>query len=121
MPEAKQKDLLKCKTDDDIRAFARRNGLKYSRRGVEVTVGSWTCIMNRDTFSYIKQNSNMARQRDVLERLRTQDEILHWAHKNGVKLEAFSGGLHVEEWTILLDNKGNILSVERRLDEPREL
>ncbi|QOI67409.1 hypothetical protein SEA_BEUFFERT_4 [Streptomyces phage Beuffert] len=63
----------------------------------------------------------MATQKDVLERLGTEDEILYWAHKNGVALEAFSGGYRVDEWNINLDEQGRILSVERRLDEPQSL
>ena len=63
----------------------------------------------------------MATQKEVLESLVNQDEVLYWAHKNGVKLEAFSGGFYVEEWQINIDNQGLIKSVERRLDEPTQL
>jgi len=63
----------------------------------------------------------MATQKDVLEKLGTEDEILYWAHKNGVALEAHSGGYYVDDWTINLDTERKIQSVERRLDEPKEL
>ncbi|QNN99109.1 hypothetical protein SEA_FAUST_3 [Streptomyces phage Faust] len=64
----------------------------------------------------------MATQKEVLENLVNQDEVLYWAHKNGVNLEAFSGGFYVDhEWQVNIDTEGKIVSVERRLDEPREL
>jgi hypothetical protein len=54
MAEAKQKDLLKCKTDADLRNFGRKHGLHVNRTGNELTVGRWTCVMNGDKFNYIK-------------------------------------------------------------------
>ncbi|AXG66129.1 hypothetical protein SEA_ANNADREAMY_5 [Streptomyces phage Annadreamy] len=54
MSEAKQRDLLKCKTDADIRNFARKHGLSVSRRGNELTVGRWVCVLDGDNFKYIK-------------------------------------------------------------------
>lgn len=62
----------------------------------------------------------MATQKDVLEKLGTEEELIYWARKNNVQLEEFPGGFYVDEWTILLDNK-TITSVERRVDEPEQL
>lgn len=62
----------------------------------------------------------MATQKDVLEKLGTEEELIYWARKNNIQLEEFSGGFYVDEWTILLDNK-TITSVERRVDEPEQL
>lgn len=64
----------------------------------------------------------MATQKEVLERLVNRDEIVHWAERNGYALEdSDSGGLYVGEWHISLDENNYIKTVERRLDEPREL
>lgn len=54
MAEAKQKDLLKCKTEADIRTFGRKYDLNVSRRGNEITVGRWICVLEGDKFKYIK-------------------------------------------------------------------
>lgn len=62
----------------------------------------------------------MATQKEVLEKLGTEEELLYWAAKGGIALEQFSGGWHVNEWSIYTNNK-TITSVERRMDEPREL
>jgi hypothetical protein len=51
---AKQKDLLKCKTKAQVRAFAAKHGLPVRERGSEIVVGGWTCVFNGDKFSYIK-------------------------------------------------------------------
>lgn len=61
----------------------------------------------------------MATQRRVLEKLGTEDELLYWAKKNNVAMEEFPGGYYVDEWTILVQER-NIVSVERRIDEPSE-
>jgi len=62
----------------------------------------------------------MATQKETIERLLTKEEILYWAAKNGIETEEFPGGIYVDEWQVNLQ-EDNILSVERRLDEPREL
>lgn len=52
---AKQKDLLKCKTRKDLFAFAEKNNLTISVQGPNILViGGWTCIMNGNTFLYVK-------------------------------------------------------------------
>lgn len=53
MAEAKQKDLLKCKNEADIRKFAKDNRLHVSRRGNHITVGRWVCVMSGMDFKYI--------------------------------------------------------------------
>lgn len=62
----------------------------------------------------------MATQKSVIENLVNRDEILYWAKKNGVQTEDFPGGIYVDEWQVYLQ-EDKIVSVERRLDEPREL
>lgn len=51
---AKQKDLLKCKTKAEVKAFAQKNNLPMKTKGNEIQVGGWTCVFNGDKFSYIK-------------------------------------------------------------------
>jgi hypothetical protein len=63
----------------------------------------------------------MATQKEFIENLVNKDEILYWARKNGVATELFPGGIYVDEWQVSLDTQERIVSVERRLDEPREL
>lgn len=50
----KQSELLKCKTKEDVKAFAKKNGLPTKVRKNEIQVGGWTCVFNGDRFSYIK-------------------------------------------------------------------
>ena len=63
----------------------------------------------------------MTTQRGTIERLLNKEEILYWARKNNVSVREFSGGLHVDEWTVMLDQEDRISSVEMTLDVPREL
>lgn len=51
---AKQRDLLKCKTKAEVKAFAQKHGLPTKTKGNEIQVGGWTCVFNGDKFSYIK-------------------------------------------------------------------
>lgn len=62
----------------------------------------------------------MATQREVLEKLGTEDELMYWAKKNGIEVEKFPGGFYVDEWQLNTQEE-TILSVERRLDEPGQL
>jgi hypothetical protein len=62
----------------------------------------------------------MATQKEVLERMVNREELIYWAIKNDFVLEDFPGGVWVDEWQINLENN-NIISVERRLDEPGQL
>lgn len=63
----------------------------------------------------------MATQKEALEKLLNKEEILYWARKNSIELEEIPGGILVDEWKINLDTQDYITSIERRLDEPREL
>ncbi|AXG66128.1 hypothetical protein SEA_ANNADREAMY_4 [Streptomyces phage Annadreamy] len=60
----------------------------------------------------------MATQKEVLESLGTEDELLYWAKKNKIELEDFPGGYFVDEWQVTIHNN-TIMLVERRLDEPQ--
>lgn len=51
---AKQKDLLKCKTKGQVRAFAAKHGLPISESGDSITVGGWRCVFKGDKFLYIQ-------------------------------------------------------------------
>lgn len=63
----------------------------------------------------------MATQKEVLESLVNQDELVYWAHKNNVNLEEFPGGFYADqEWKVNIQEE-RIVSVERRLDEPQQL
>jgi hypothetical protein len=62
----------------------------------------------------------MATQKETLEKLHSKEEILYWARKNNIEIEEFPGGYYVDDWSINLE-EDTIVSVERRLDEPREL
>lgn len=54
MSDAKQRDLLKCKTKADVMAFAAKHRLPTKKTGNEIQVGGWICIMEGDKFLYIK-------------------------------------------------------------------
>lgn len=51
---AKQKDLLKCKTRAQVRAFASKHNLPTKEDGDEIQVGGWTCVFTGNKFAYIK-------------------------------------------------------------------
>lgn len=118
---AKKNDLLKCKTRADLKGFARKNNLPMTKRGNKLFIGPFTCVMQGDKFMYVEQNRYMATKKETLERLVNQDELLYWAHNNGIRLEAFSGGFYVDEEWQVNTQESIITSVERRMDEPREL
>lgn len=63
----------------------------------------------------------MATKKETLERLVNKEEILYWAKKNAVEIEIEEDRIHVDDWTIILDDEDKIAAVERRLDVPREL
>lgn len=63
----------------------------------------------------------MATQRETIENLIRKDEVLYWARINGLEVEEFPGGLHVDGWTVTFTNEENIAAVVERLDVPREL
>jgi len=55
MAEAKQKDLLKCKTRKDLYAFAEKNKLTISVTGTNILmIGGWRCVMNGNKFLYVQ-------------------------------------------------------------------
>lgn len=53
---AKKSDLLKCKTKEDVREFAKKNklGVNTDNRNNKITVGGWTCVFSGDKFQYIE-------------------------------------------------------------------
>lgn len=51
---AKQRDLLKCRTKEEVREFAKKNKLPTKSAGSEIQVGGWTCVFVGEKFSYIK-------------------------------------------------------------------
>ncbi|UTN92263.1 hypothetical protein SEA_STIGMA_4 [Streptomyces phage Stigma] len=63
----------------------------------------------------------MATKKETLERLVNKEEILYWAKKNAVEIEIEGDRIHVDDWSIILDDEDKIAAVERRLDVPREL
>ncbi|AXH68722.1 hypothetical protein SEA_COMRADE_4 [Streptomyces phage Comrade] len=63
----------------------------------------------------------MATKKETLERLVNKEEILYWARKNAVEIEIEDDRIHVDDWSIILDDEDKIAAVERRLDVPREL
>ncbi|QZE11604.1 hypothetical protein SEA_KARP_4 [Streptomyces phage Karp] len=63
----------------------------------------------------------MATKKETLERLVNKEEILYWAKKNAVEIEIEDDRIHVDDWSIILDDEDKIAAVERRLDVPREL
>ncbi|QQO39692.1 hypothetical protein SEA_BELFORT_4 [Streptomyces phage Belfort] len=63
----------------------------------------------------------MATKKETLERLVNKEEILYWAKKNAVEIEIEDDRIHVDDWSIILDDEDKIAVVERRLDVPREL
>jgi hypothetical protein len=63
----------------------------------------------------------MATQKETLERLLNKEEIVYWSEKNGIQIQEIPAGFLVDEWKVNLDENNYIVSVERALDEPREL
>lgn len=53
---AKKSELLKCKTKDEVKAFAKKNklGVSTDNRNNKITVGGWTCVFSGDRFQYIE-------------------------------------------------------------------
>ncbi|QIQ62892.1 hypothetical protein SEA_MOAB_4 [Streptomyces phage Moab] len=51
---AKKSELLKCKTKDEVLAFAKANSLPVRKAGNKVTVGGWVCVFNGNRFQYIE-------------------------------------------------------------------
>lgn len=53
---AKKKDLLDCRTKEDVKAFAKKHGLplKTDNRNNKITVGGWVCVFSGDRFQYIE-------------------------------------------------------------------
>lgn len=51
---AKKAELLKCRTKDEVLAFAKANKLPTIKSGNKVTVGGWVCVFNGNRFQYIE-------------------------------------------------------------------
>lgn len=51
---AKQKDLLKCRTKNEVYVFAAKHGITVSGSGDNIMVGGWNCVFKGDKFLYVK-------------------------------------------------------------------
>jgi hypothetical protein len=53
---ASKRELLKCKTKDEVKAFAKENNLplKTDNRNNKITVGGWVCVFTGDKFQYVE-------------------------------------------------------------------
>lgn len=53
---AKKSELLKCRTKDEVKAFAKKNrlGVVTDNRNNKITVGGWVCVFIGDRFQYIE-------------------------------------------------------------------
>ena len=52
---AKKKELLECKTRNQVLAFAKANKLPVRDSNKDkVKVGGWTCVFTGDRFQYVE-------------------------------------------------------------------